>query len=316
MPPELTTGWDVGGAHLKVAQVEGAGCVRKALQLPCTLWRGMEHLDHAIAQARAALLPARRHGVTMTGELTDLFVDRVEGVSSIAPAMRAPSRADAIYSGAAGFVRRATLGDIRANRLGQLACERASSRHATLSRLSSHRQRDDGPRPVRNGEVCAAGMSDDERLTAELRYRRPYAGLASGTVPFAGHMHPLMAELFATAAGGHRLTGALPRCGSASARPPVVAVTASRRARPDSHACSWCDRCERRSSPGGPRAASVGSRVRFIHDGAVRMLSRVALERDAQSWCPGVGRLPPPSRGAATGTTSWTSPRSSRAAGA
>ena len=89
MPETITTGWDLGGAHLKVAQVDGAGRLRLARQLPCTLWRGMEHLTEALATARTELLPSPRHGVTMTGELTDLFDDRADGVYRLVEAFEA-----------------------------------------------------------------------------------------------------------------------------------------------------------------------------------------------------------------------------------
>ena len=60
MPDTITTGWDLGGAHLKVAQIDGAGRLRTAQQLPCTLWRGLEHLAEALAAARRQQLPSRR----------------------------------------------------------------------------------------------------------------------------------------------------------------------------------------------------------------------------------------------------------------
>src|SRR5258708_33603123 len=89
MADAIATGWDLGGAHLKVAQVDGTGRLRTALQLPCTLWRGLDHLTAALAEARQRLLPSVRHGVTMTGELTDLFVDRADGVRQLTEAMAA-----------------------------------------------------------------------------------------------------------------------------------------------------------------------------------------------------------------------------------
>ena len=49
MPDAITTGWDLGGAHLKVAQIDGAGRLRTAQQLPCTLWRGLEHLTEMLS---------------------------------------------------------------------------------------------------------------------------------------------------------------------------------------------------------------------------------------------------------------------------
>ena len=52
-PPDrsLATGWDLGGAHLKAAQADASGRLHLAIQLPCTLWRGLDHLSEAIAEA-------------------------------------------------------------------------------------------------------------------------------------------------------------------------------------------------------------------------------------------------------------------------
>src|SRR5215467_2619347 len=87
MPDAAATGWDLGGAHLKVAQVDGRGRFLTAFQLPCRLWLGMEEFAQALAEAREQLRPCRRHGVTMTGELADLFADRAEGVARLSKTM-------------------------------------------------------------------------------------------------------------------------------------------------------------------------------------------------------------------------------------
>src|SRR5262245_37456283 len=102
----LATGWDLGGAHLKVAQSDNAGQLQAALQLPCTLWRGLDHLARAIGEARQQLALTQRHGITMTGELADLFLHRAEGVERLTAAMRAafPDADLRIYAGEAGFI--------------------------------------------------------------------------------------------------------------------------------------------------------------------------------------------------------------------
>src|ERR1700751_3745560 len=84
-------GWDIGGAHLKVAAVDTRGCAVAALQVSCALWRGIGQLESALDQALSALPAgaiASRHAATMTGELADLFADREEGVQRIVAAMR------------------------------------------------------------------------------------------------------------------------------------------------------------------------------------------------------------------------------------
>src|SRR5579885_1401137 len=102
----IATGWDIGGAHIKVVQVDGAGCLRRAIQRPCTLWRGLEHLETALAALDDELLGSALHGVTMTGELVDLFADRAEGVGRLIEAMQAhyPGGRLRFYAGEAGFL--------------------------------------------------------------------------------------------------------------------------------------------------------------------------------------------------------------------
>ena len=59
----VTAGYDVGGAHLKVALSE-AGRVVAVEQVACPLWQGLDRLDAALAQvrsARCARRPARRN---------------------------------------------------------------------------------------------------------------------------------------------------------------------------------------------------------------------------------------------------------------
>ena len=105
-PDGLATGWDLGGAHVKAAQSDRVGRLRVALQVPCTLWRGLDHLGEAIGQARRQLVPTRRHAITMTGELADLFADRADGVARICAAMREsfPDADLQVYAGEACFV--------------------------------------------------------------------------------------------------------------------------------------------------------------------------------------------------------------------
>jgi len=83
---ERIIGWDVGGAHLKAALVE-RGSVADVMQVPCTLWQGIEAIDAAMASVYARWPQAREasHAVTMTGEMVDLFPDREAGVIALVP---------------------------------------------------------------------------------------------------------------------------------------------------------------------------------------------------------------------------------------
>ena len=67
-------GWDIGGAHLKAALVTRDGTVEQVIQTPCPLWKGVSFLHEAMKEIVGQLQIERvLHGITMTGELVDLF---------------------------------------------------------------------------------------------------------------------------------------------------------------------------------------------------------------------------------------------------
>lgn len=78
----ITAGLDVGGAHLKLALVEDDAIIAVE-QFACPLWQGIGKLDAALNAAKLLLDRATRIGITMTGELSDLFDTRQEGVCEL-----------------------------------------------------------------------------------------------------------------------------------------------------------------------------------------------------------------------------------------
>ncbi|HLJ20666.1 MAG TPA: hydantoinase/oxoprolinase family protein [Stellaceae bacterium] len=210
-------GWDIGGAHLKVARAEGQTIVA-AHQLPCALWRGLDELRRALATALESLGPVERHAVTMTGELADLFPDRATGVAAILDVLTEflPSATIAVYTTDGEFLLAETA-KARPDIVGS-ANWHATSRYLA-SRLGNGLLLDIGSTttdvvPFIDRHVDARGTTDVERLaTGELVYtgvvRTPLAAVAR-EVPFGGRMVGVMAEFFATAADAHRLAGTLP----------------------------------------------------------------------------------------------------------
>ncbi len=206
-------GWDVGGAHLKLALLDESGRLMEARIVPCPLWRGLDQLDAAIA---AIGVPAGRSAITMTGELVDLFPDRASGVAALVARLAERLGPDvAVYAGAGGFLgadeaparwRDVASANWRAT-AEALACEGdgllvdVGSTTADLV-------------PFADGAVTARGLTDAERMAAEeLVYlgvaRTPVMALAT-RVPFAGGWIAPMAEHFATTADVFRITGDLP----------------------------------------------------------------------------------------------------------
>lgn len=78
----ITAGLDVGGAHLKLALVENT-TPRTVAQYVCPLWQGIDKLDTALTAARPLLNRADHIAITMTGELSDLFETRLQGVTTL-----------------------------------------------------------------------------------------------------------------------------------------------------------------------------------------------------------------------------------------
>src|SRR5262245_45700078 len=98
----ITAGYDVGGAHLKVALAED-GRVIDVRQIACPLWQGLDRLDAAVTEARPLIARAERHAVTMTGELCELFPDRRTGVRAILDHLKALLPAFQVWMGVRGL---------------------------------------------------------------------------------------------------------------------------------------------------------------------------------------------------------------------
>jgi probable H4MPT-linked C1 transfer pathway protein len=219
MNPEVIVGWDIGGAHLKVAVLDRHGRLEVA-QYHCPLWRGISELEEAVDRILRPLA-ARRvcHAVTMTGELADLFPGREEGVGRILEVLGARIGPDSwyVFAGSEGLLASGSLNPghypkiASANWLASAAIVARAVDAAVLVDIGSTTT---DIVPIGAGEIRAKGFSDYERLVSgELVYtgivRTPIAALVKHAL-FEGRRVPLMAEIFATAADVYRLTLELP----------------------------------------------------------------------------------------------------------
>ncbi|MGQ9366476.1 hydantoinase/oxoprolinase family protein [Azospirillum sp. ST 5-10] len=209
-------GWDLGGAHLKAAWIDGDGRLGAVRQVPCRLWEGLDQLDAAFDAILAAFPAAPRHAVTMTGELVDLFPSRAAGVAALvgATAARLPGEAR-FWAGTAGFL---SAGAAAAAVPEVASANWLATAAVVARRLPAALVADVGSTttdlvPVAGGRVAAAGRSDRERLLAgELVYtgltRTPVMAVADA-LPWRGARVPVMAEHFATMADAQRVLGRL-----------------------------------------------------------------------------------------------------------
>ena len=212
-------GWDIGGAHLKVASLDPSGRLIEVRQLACPLWQGLEQLDEACATLGLAGASASAvHAITMTGELCDIFHDRASGVREILARVTAQLDARArlrVYAGTDGW--------LTPDAAGAATAAVASANWHALATLVAEFVRDGilldigstttDVIPIEDGEVASRGRDDATRLEfGELVYtgvaRTPVMAVCR-KVPIQGRWQSLAAELFATMADVHRLLGEL-----------------------------------------------------------------------------------------------------------
>jgi (4-(4-[2-(gamma-L-glutamylamino)ethyl]phenoxymethyl)furan-2-yl)methanamine synthase len=216
--PDLTiAGWDIGGAHLKIATVAGRR-LKMVSQIPCPLWQGIECLNAAVTEAHARIGEVSLNAVTMTGEMTDLFKNREEGVHRLVESATRllPGGEILIYAGTAGFLApdRAVLCSDRVASANWMASATFAASTCPEGLFIDIGSTTTDFVAFRDGQVWAQGFTDQERLVAgELVYtgvsRTPVFAIAD-RVPHQGQDHPLIPELFATMADVYRLCGALP----------------------------------------------------------------------------------------------------------
>jgi len=209
-------GWDLGGANLKIARVEGARVVEVA-QIPCPLLADRSKFDRASDEALKLCGPGARHAVTMTGELSDVFQSRAEGVAYIIAMMRKATGEQTLFYGLRS-------GLLDADKAVERWPEVASANWHACAALAATRCRDGllvdvGTTttdliPLKDGKEAALGLNDGQRLfEGELIYsgvvRTPVMAIVQ-QAPFKGRMQGIAAERFATMADVYRLTGELP----------------------------------------------------------------------------------------------------------
>ena len=215
-------GWDIGGANVKAASLSANGELLQVLQLPCPLWRGLEHLQKTIERVLNIFQVMPNdvlNVITMTGELVDLFPNRHSGVLEIANTLNHLLSCDsaniAFYAANYGFV------DFK--QVSVLSMHIASANwHASASALAQHTQDalliDIGSTttdiiPIHSGKVHTTSIYDAERMQKDLLVytgvvRTPVMALGN-KILFNGVETNVAAEYFATMADVYRLTGEL-----------------------------------------------------------------------------------------------------------
>ena len=211
-------GWDIGGAHLKVARLAADGSIESAAQYATPLWQGLQSLHRELEKiSRAGDMQDAHHGVTMTGELVDLFPDRHAGVDALLHAFvrHFPEPDTEVFAGKAGFLpvdgaRAAATSVASANWLATALCAATRVEYGILVDVGSTTT---DIVPIAAHRPCNQGWNDQERLACdELVYtgivRTPVMALVQ-RVPFDGRWQNVAAEYFATSADIYRVLGEL-----------------------------------------------------------------------------------------------------------
>lgn len=211
----ITAGLDVGGAHLKVALVEDARSVA-VQQYACPLWQGLDKLEAALVEARPLLGRAHRFAVTMTGELSDLFESRQQGVetlvgyisSTLGPQVRYWMGPRGFGSHESAINRHADVGSTNF-----LATATLIGKRTTDALLVDFGSTTADIIAIIDGRPVVAGLTDGARqASGELIYtgytRTAVMGVTHNA-PFEGEWVSLAREYLATMADVRRVLGEL-----------------------------------------------------------------------------------------------------------
>jgi probable H4MPT-linked C1 transfer pathway protein len=215
MPSEYY-GWDLGGAHVKVAQLNADGDIVRVHQRPCPLWKGVAELSGALLGLSGDIKThGALHALTMTGELCDIFPNRQEGVRQILGCFQSifdPGEI-VVYGGYEGW--------LPVNRVLEHVQPVASANWLAVATFMAERTQnsivlDIGSTTsdiilICDGEVRCEGRDDAMRLTNdELLYsgvvRTPVMAVCD-RIPYAGQWQNIASEHFATMADVYRIMG-------------------------------------------------------------------------------------------------------------
>lgn len=212
-----TAGWDIGGAHIKLA-VRRQNTL-EVYQWPCPLWRG---LDELVASLNTALKKigsaACKHHVTMTGELVDIFDDRSDGVRNILNTFVStmPVNSDIKIFANEKFVscEQALANTNLVASANWLASGKILSQNCKNALFVDMGSTTTDILLVQDGKACNVGYSDAERLrSGELVYTgivRSCVNTITHHMLYRDQLIPMMAENFANTADVYRVLELLP----------------------------------------------------------------------------------------------------------
>ena len=202
-------GWDVGGANVKAALVDGG--TARAVTRPFALWRERHALGAVLQGIARELGSADAMAATMTAEVADCFEDRAQGVRFVLDALESafPKTPLHVFSSHGRFIpphdaRRDPAAVGSANWMATATWFARSMRDAILIDVGTTTT---DVIPIVNGEVVAEGRTDLDRLSnGELVYTgvvRTSCTALARTVLLRGRRQRVVAERFAQSGDVH-----------------------------------------------------------------------------------------------------------------
>lgn len=200
------SGWDIGGAHLKVVRCDNEGQLLQAIELPCPLWHGKDALRKAIRLAIDTLNnELDQQLITMTGELADCFADRAAGVSEILACVAEyfPTDRVSVFSKDGWLSQEEARTDWdKVASMNWLASAQLAAAHFPTALLIDCGSTTTDIIALDQSQPRLVAFDDQGRLNSgELLYtgviRTPLMAV-SQQLPFQGHWQTIAAELFAT----------------------------------------------------------------------------------------------------------------------
>ena len=213
------SGWDIGGAHVKVSRCDWQGNIIQSLELPCQLWKGITGLSETLKKLLQQLdNQADKHFITLTGESADCFTNRQQGVVQILDCVQQLIESDncVVFSQSQDWL---TISQAQQswqqvasmNWLATATWLGIATPDALLIDIGSTTA---DLICIIDGKPTLKGFTDQARLqSGELVYtgviRTPLMALAQ-EVPFSGLHQRVANEVFATTADVWRLQNMLP----------------------------------------------------------------------------------------------------------
>ncbi len=218
MSSKTYVGWDIGGAHLKMASIDHVGAVNFVKQLATPIWKGLGNLENAMSEMCNQITEGSlMHAITMTAELADIFKSRKSGVRELTGFLEHYFDKEnfQIYAGNSGL--------IESNKANSYITDIASANwHATASFVAQNIDAgvliDIGSTttdiiPFASEQLFNIAYTDHERLRDnELIYtgviRTPVMAVVN-KIFYDGQWQSIAAENFSTMADIYRLSSEL-----------------------------------------------------------------------------------------------------------